>query len=80
METGLNATERTVRSVWAEVLQCETSAIAVDMDIMDVGGSVELIQIILELNEAFDSELPLDVLLDRTTVRSMAAVFDNPPR
>ena len=71
----LTGTERVLTGIWSEVLGRRD--IAVDDDFFDLGGqSILAVRICDGIHRALAVDLPVSVLLDRRTVRALAAFVD----
>ena len=68
-------TEREVHAIWIGLLQ--NPSIGINDGFFDVGGSsLKAIQLLSRLRQAFDVELPLATIFDRTSVAALAAFID----
>ena len=68
-------TERAIAAIWSRVLGIE--GLGADDDFFDLGGhSLQAIQVVAEVRQAFGVEMGLRALLEAPTVAGLAAVVD----
>ncbi len=72
----LAGTQAQVASVWRKVLGNDIPTLGEDDDFFDRGGSLQLSELLLDLNHTFEVQLSLSALLDDTRLQSMALVID----
>ncbi len=75
LEEPRTATEREVHAIWVGLLQ--NPSIGIKDGFFDVGGSsLKAIQLLSRLRKAFDVELPLAAIFDKTSIEALAAFID----
>ena len=72
----VTATEQQLLSIWKDVLSVENIGI-VDNFFVIGGHSLLAVQIMLRIRKQFDIEIPVRVLFDNTTVKTLAQHLDN---
>jgi len=72
----LSGTQARVATVWQGVLGDDIPALHEDDDFFDRGGSLQLSELLLELNHTFDVQLSLAALLDDTHLQGMALAIE----
>lgn len=75
-EVSLTATQAQISTVWQAVLGNDIPALHPDDDFFDRGGSLQLSELLLELNHSFDVQLSLATLLEDTRLQGMALAID----
>ena len=75
-DARLTGVQGRVSAVWRAVLGDDIPALHEDDDFFDRGGSLQLSELLLELNRAFDIQLSLAVLLDDTRLQGMALAVE----
>lgn len=75
-QVTLTATQAQVSTVWRMVLGDDIPALHEDDDFFDRGGSLQLSELLLELNNRFDVQLSLSALLRDTRLQGMALAID----
>lgn len=71
-----NETERQLIAIWHEVLKLDT--IQLDDDFYDLGGhSLNITLMLNKVEKVFGVSLEMDVLLEDSSIRSLAAVIDS---
>lgn len=75
-EVTLSATQAQVSTAWCAVLGDDIPALHEDDDFFDRGGSLQLSELLLELNHRFDVRLSLAALLEDTRLQGMALAID----
>ena len=80
---ALNASEKTMQSIWAEVLQYESSSQEgslpdIDKDFFELGGhSLLAVKIIEKINRQFNCDIRIKTLFSGATIRSLAKLVDS---
>lgn len=69
------ASEPLVRAAWSEVLGFPADDIDGTTDIRSFGNSMHHVRVILHLQEATGADLPLETLLECSTIAEMAAAI-----
>jgi acyl carrier protein len=74
VETATTQLERTIVGIWSQQLGSEQ--VRLDDNFFDLGGnSLSLVRIHMSLRKALQVEIPMTVLFEFTTVRSLARYF-----
>ena len=72
----LTDTQARVARVWQGVLGNDIPALHADDDFFDRGGSLQLSELLFDLNHTFDVQLSLAALLDDTRLQGMALAIE----
>lgn len=75
-QVPLTATQAQVSAVWRTLLGDDIPALHEDDDFFDRDGSLQLSELLLELNQRFDVQLSLSTLIKDTRLQGMALAID----
>jgi len=76
----ISVTEKTLTTIWAEVLKCEAKEISVTSNFFELGGHSLLgMMLVGNIREQLGVDIDISALFDAPTIRQLAALVDNGP-
>lgn len=70
----LNGILTTIRTIWAECLDCPPSSLDDTVDFFTLGGSsIQAMVMMLRLGEALGQDIPVEAIVNHRTIADLAA-------